>query len=139
MEIVDIFQNDELETLARKCNTNFRRLAWATRETVRKQSAIDSKAVNEALQDVNEAMQEIGGEINRLENVVIPDTVSTQIDALDIPGMIDDGVASVIPPVGAYMMSDTSPDAMYQGTTWSQVDTVDTTGGLQIPVWQRTA
>lgn len=132
MEIVDIFQSDELETLARKCNTNFRRLAWATREAVRKQSAIDGEAVDKAL-------QEIGNGINRLENVVIPDTVSTQLDALDIQGMIDDGVARAIPPVGAYMMSDMSPDAMYQGTTWSQVDTVDTTGGLQIPVWQRTA
>lgn len=132
MEIMDISQNDELETLARKCNTNFRRLAWSTREAIKKQSLIDGAAVDQAL-------RELGESISELTNVVIPDTVSEQIDALDIPGMIDDGVSRLIPPVGAYLLSDSSPDSTYQGTTWTQVDTVDTTGGLSIDLWQRTA
>lgn len=132
MEIMDISQNDELETLARKCNTNFRRLAWSTREAIKKQSLIDGAAVDQAL-------RELGDSISELTNVVIPDTVSAQIDALDIPGMIDDGVSRLIPPIGAYLLSDSSPDLTYQGTTWTQVDTVDTTGGLSIDLWQRTA
>jgi len=145
MEIVNLTHNDDLFAIARKCNTNFKRLASSINQSVKKQSRIDSEVTAEDLANA----------VNTLVQVAIPNEVtaqiasadiagqvatevSEQITAADIPQMVSDEVASqVSPPVGAYVMSDTMPS--YPGTTWVQADTVTTTGSLVIPLWERTA
>ena len=52
-------------------------------------------------------------------------------------GMIRQYTPNAYPPVGSYLMAQSSPASSYPGTTWQQVDTVGTTGGLSIPLWQR--
>lgn len=52
-------------------------------------------------------------------------------------GMIRQYTPNAYPPVGSYLMAQSSPASSYLGTTWQQVDTVGTTGGLSIPLWQR--
>jgi hypothetical protein len=146
MEIAEISQNDSLPSVIRKCNLNFRQLAWNIRQSVRKQSRIDS-------QGTDAAIVEITNQIAELENVTIPSVVgsavsaavpsevASQITAADIPQMVSNEVAAqaVVPPVGSYLLTQSDPSAIYDGTTWQQSDTVGTTGGAQIPLWERTA
>lgn len=146
MEIAKLSQNDDLPTVIRKCNVNFRQLAFSARQAIKKQSRIDMGGVDEEIGAITQS-------INELTNVTLPQMVSeqvtaavpaevaTQIAAANIPQMVSDEVASqmVVPPVGSYLLMQSDPSSMYVGTTWQQNDTVDTTGGAQIPLWERTA
>lgn len=130
MEIIGISHNDSLSVIAQKCDANFRQLFLSMRNSITRQGGASKQDIAIA---INAAVQ-------NLTSVIIPQEVDRQIDALDIPGTIDDEVSdAIIPPLGTYVMSDTSPATTYHGTTWTQVDTVDTTGGLSIPLWKRTS
>lgn len=130
MEVVDLSQNDDLIAVIRKCNMNFKQLYYTLTQSSRKQRRIDS-------QDVDQALQALGDNLAELQNVIVPQTVADSIAAMDIPGQIAAAIPDAYPPVGSYEISNTMP--AYDGTTWVQVDTVNTTGSLSIPLWQRTA
>lgn len=134
MEIIDLSHNDDLVTVVRKCNANFKQLYYTLTQSSRKQRRIDNQDVGEALQTLDESLIE-------LQNVVMPNAIADAIAALDVPGQItaalEESIPDAYPPVGSYEISDTMP--AYDGTTWVQVDTVSTTGSLSIPLWQRTA
>lgn len=150
MEIAKLSQNDDLLAVIRKCNINFRQLAFSARQAIKKQSRIDTEEMSEA---ISREISSITQTIAELTNVTLPQMVSeqvsaavpaevtTQIAAANIPQMVSDEVASqmVVPPVGSYLLMQSDPSSMYVGTTWQQNDTVDTTGGAQIPLWERTA
>ena len=134
MEIIDLSHNDDLVTVVRKCNANFKQLYYTLTQSSRKQRRIDSQDVGEALQTLDESLLE-------LQNVVMPNAIADAIAALDVPGQItaalEESIPEAYPSVGSYEISNTMP--AYDGTTWVQVDTIDTTGSLSIPLWQRTA
>lgn len=144
MEILDLSHNDDLLAVIRKCNANFKQLAFSASQGIKAQGRTSS----------GEAEAMVANAVNELTNVTIPNEVANQIsnadisgavddaiDALDISQMVSDEVASqmVVPPVGSYLMTQSDPSSTYAGTTWSQVDTITTTNATLIPLWQRTA
>lgn len=130
MEIVEITQSDDLMAVARKCAVNFRQMAWYIDQAVRKQGRID-------VEDVMTAVSGLSDEITEMVNVTMPNEVAAQIAAQDIPGQVEDAVEeATTPPVGTYVLADSSPS--YAGTTWQQVGTVSVTGGGSVPLWHRT-
>lgn len=133
MNIIDIFHNDDLVTVIRKCNENFRQLAWNTSQTSKLQSISDMSGVSAALADMQ-------SEINDLTTQTIPSEVAAQVTAADIPGQVSSEVtaqmASYAPPVGSYLIADQQPS--YTGTTWQQVGDVYINTSDTLPVWQRT-
>lgn len=126
MEIVEITQSDDLMAVARKCAINFRQLTRYIDQAVRKQGRID-------VEDVMSAVSGLSDEIARMINITMPNEVADQIAAQDIPGQVEEATT---PPVGTYVMADSSPS--HAGTTWQQVGTVSVTGGGSVPLWHRT-
>ena len=130
MEIMDLSHNDDLLAVVRKCNANFKQLYYTLTQSSRKQLRIENQDVSEALQALDESLIE-------LQTVVMPNAIADAIAALDVPGQIAMAIPDAYPPIGSYEISDAMP--AYESTTWVQVDTIDTTGSLSIPLWQRTA
>lgn len=157
MEILDLSHNDDLLTVIRKCNANFKQLAFSASQGIKAQGRASSSGAEAMVADaVNELTNvtvpnEVANQItnadipgvvaNQITNADIPGVVDDAIDALDISQMVSDEVASqmVVPPVGSYLMTQSDPSSTYAGTTWSQVDTITTTNATLIPLWQRTA
>lgn len=144
MEIIDLSHNDDLLAVIRKCNANFKQLAFSTSQGIKAQGRASSSGAEAMVADaINELTNvTIPNEVaNQIANADIPGAVDDAIDALDISQMVSDEVASqmVMPPVGSYLMSQGDPSSTYAGTTWSQVDTITTTNATIIPLWQRTA
>lgn len=131
MEIVDLSHNDDLLAVIRKCNTNFKQLAFSASQNLKAQGRSSGSSAEAMVADA----------INEITNVTVPAEVSAQIASQDIPQMVSDAVAAaaVVPPVGSYLMSQTNPSSIYAGTTWQQVDTVSTDSSTIIPLYQRTA
>lgn len=131
MEIVDLSHNDDLLAVIRKCNTNFKQLAFSASQNLKAQGRSSGSSAEAMIADA----------INEITNVTVPAEVSAQIASQDIPQMVSDAVAAaaVVPPVGSYLMSQTNPSSMYAGTTWQQVDTISTDSSTIIPLYQRTA
>lgn len=129
MEVIEITQSDDLSSVARKCAINFRQLARYVEQSVRKQGRIN-------VDDIMQVVTALADEVAEIESVTIPNEVSAQIAAQDIPGMVDDAVeAAMVPVVGSYEISDSMPS--YAGTSWEQVGEIELTGGGSAPLWQR--
>lgn len=144
MEIIDLSHNDDLVSVIRKCNANFKQLAFSASQGIKAQGRASSSGAEAMVADA----------INELTNVTIPNEVASQITNADIPGVVDDAIDAldisqmvsdevasqmVVPPVGSYLMTQSDPSLTYAGTTWSQVDTITTTNAMLVPLWQRTA
>lgn len=144
MEILDLSHNDDLLAVIRKCNANFKQLAFSTSQGIKTQGRVSNSNAEAMVADA----------INELTNVTVPNEVASQLMNADVPGMVDgaidalnisqmvsDEVASqmTMPPIGSYLMMQSNPSTAYAGTTWSQVDTITTTNARLIPLWERTA
>lgn len=121
MEIVNLSPNDNLVAVIRKCNRNFKQLAWSASQSLKKQGILDSTSINAAFAAITQSISE-------LESVTIPQAVSSEVSSQ---------ISNAYPPVGSYVMAASAPS--YAGTTWSQVDSVTTDGSTVIPIWERTA
>lgn len=143
MNILDISHNDDLVTVIRKCNQNFKQLVFESTQDVKRQGrSSDSSAeamVAEAVDDITNVIvpNEVSGQI---ANQDIPGKVSDAIDALDVPQMVEDEVAAqmTVPPVGSYLMATSNPSSTYSGTTWQQAGTITTDNSVVITLWERT-
>ena len=135
MEIINLSPNDDTGTIARKCNTNFKQLAWSSSQAIKRQS-------RESTEDIDAEIESIKQTLNNIVRVTIPNEVSSQIAEQDIPGQIDNvfnaRISEAYPPIGSYIMSQTSPAPSYSGTTWQQTDTINTNEGTTIKLWKRT-
>ena len=150
MQILDLVHNDDLHNVIDKCNLNFKELAFAMRQAIKKQGRQSDES---ASREINEA-------VNQLVVTTIPNEVASQIASSDIPGLVNREVSNQIlaadiptlvsnevedkmpmafPPIGSYIMMDSSPESSYDGTTWMQVDTIITETSVTIPLWKRTA
>lgn len=127
MEVVNLSHNDDIVTIVKKCNLNFKNIMWQLTKTLRTQQIVDVESLMESITSLSD-------DVARMESVTIPNEVASQIAAQDIPGLVSQASA---PPVGSYMMSQSSPASSYSGTTWQQVDSVTTDGSVTIPLWQR--
>lgn len=144
MEILDLSHNDDLIDVIRKCNTNFKQLAFSTTQSIKAQGRSSSSGAEAMVADaINELTNvTVPNEVaSQIANTDIPSIVNDAIDALDISQMVSDEVAAqaVVPPVGSYLIMQTDPSVMYPGTTWQQTYTIGTTGGPTLPLWERTA
>lgn len=133
MEIVKISPNDTLSSIARKCNQNFRQIAWSSRQAVKSQSRIDSDNVTARIAEIYDEIGRVIGSISS--------EVSAEVARQDIPRMVSDEVTRqvVLPPVGSYLLTNTDPALTYANTTWQQTDSVTTDTSVVIPLWERTA
>lgn len=144
MEILDLSHNDDLIAVIRKCNTNFKQLAFSTTQSIKAQGRSSSSGAEAMVADaINELTNvTVPNEVaSQIANTDIPSIVNDAIDALDISQMVSDEVAAqaVVPPIGSYLIMQTDPSVMYPGTTWQQTYTIGTTGGPTLPLWERTA
>lgn len=85
MEILNLSHNDDQFAMVRKCNTNFRQLAWAANKLVRDQGIMDASSLNTAIQGLQD-------QIDALTNTTIPAEVTAQLAAADIPGQVSDAL-----------------------------------------------
>jgi hypothetical protein len=136
MEIINLSPNDDTSTIARKCNTNFKQLAWSSSQAIKRQS-------RESTEDIDAEIEAIRQTLSNVIRVTIPNEVSSQISEQDIPGQIDnvfdERISEAYPPINSYIMSQTSPASSYSGTTWQQTDTITTNEGTTIKLWKRTS
>lgn len=144
MEIVNLSHNDSILTIARKCNQNFKQLAWSSSQAMRKQGRMEEADVSDAIVDVYDEIARVAGSIatevsSQVAAQDIPGKVDDAIMAQDIPQMVSDEVTAqmIVPPVGSYLMTQADPSAIYVGTTWQQSDTMTTDGSVIIPLWER--
>ena len=86
MQIADLSHNDSLETVVEKCNLNFRELAYATRQSIRK---MGRQSDDEAARLINDA-------VASLISTTIPNEVTSQLNAADIPGQVSNEVTTQI-------------------------------------------
>lgn len=144
MEILDLSHNDDLLAVIRKCNTNFKQLAFSASQGIKTQGRVSNSNAEAMVADA----------INELTNVTVPNEVASQLMNADVPGMVDGAIDALnisqmvsnevasqmtMPPIGSYLMTQSNPSTAYAGTTWSQVDTITTTNAMLIPLWERTA
>lgn len=61
MEIIELAQSDDLSSIVRKCNANFKQVAWSSK-AVKKQGLISTETINATLVNIQ-------GEIDDLNNV----------------------------------------------------------------------
>lgn len=134
MEIIDVSLNDDHMELARKCRDNFRQIAWAIGQG-NKLNRINSSDIAGMVNAISGQVIELTNDVSDLSNVRIPSEVASQIATQDIPGMVDNAVGAVLPPVGSYLMSDQMPS--YAGTTWQQAGNIVTDTPATIPLWKR--
>jgi hypothetical protein len=138
MDIVNISQSDDLATVARKCDTNFKQVSWSLRQYVNKQGRIAGDQVDRAITVIRD---EVDGLVAGLPGMV-SNEVTTQLNAMDLPTIIEEEVESqmqgIYPPLGSYLLTNYDPSNDYPGTYWQQVDSVTTDGNVTIPLWQRT-
>lgn len=88
MEIVNLSQNDSIPTIARKCNQNFKQIAWSSNQAMRKQGRMEESDFSDALIGVYDEIANVAGSIAT--------EVSSQIAAQDIPQMISDEMTTQI-------------------------------------------
>lgn len=88
MEIVNLSHNDSIPTIARKCNQNFKQLAWSSSQAMRKQGRMEKSDFSDALIGVYDEIANVAGSIAT--------EVSSQIAAQDIPQMVSDEVTTQI-------------------------------------------
>lgn len=144
MEILDLSHNDDLLAVIRKCDANFKQLAFSTSQGIKTQGRVSNSNAEAMVADA----------INELTNVTVPSEVANQIANADVPGMVDDAIDALnisqmvsdevasrvtMPPIRSYLIAQSNPSTTYAGTTWSQVDTITTTNATLIPLWERTA
>lgn len=136
MEIVNLSPNDDTGTIARKCNTNFKQLAWSSSQAIKRQG-------RESIEDIEAEIESIEQTLGNVVRVTIPNEVSSQISEQNIPGQIDSAfdarISEAYPPIGSYIISQSSPAPSYSGTTWQQTDTITTNEGTTIKLWKRTS
>lgn len=129
MEIIELKQSDDLPSVVRKCNANFKQVAWSSNQAVKKQSRMDMSGIDAAFMDMQNRLDAMERSIENIE--------------LSLPGDIADAVSDAIPdafpPVGSYLMSDTDPGLHYGSTTWTQAGTITADGNTTIQIWKRTA
>lgn len=80
MEIVNLTHNDDVTAIAKKCNVNFKSLAWSVSQLMKKRVLIMTDTIDGALQ--------------QMVDTVIPNEVSSQIAALDVPGLVSTAIAN---------------------------------------------
>lgn len=148
MELLDLSHNDDIVSIARKCNINFKKM-WST---------IRNMSSNQARSEHDETNRTINNAINSLVNTTIPNAVSSQISALDISGQIrvavtnqidsinipqvvsdeiDNRITDAYPEIGTCVISNNVPS--YDDTEWQQIDTITTDSSTTIPIWERIA
>lgn len=130
MRIIDISTNDDTAAIAKKCNINFKQLAFDASQGTKSQSQLDQASVSAALSAVN-------NRVDALTNTRIPQEVKAQVEAA-LPAMVKAEVAKQsVPPMGSYLIMDESPEQLYPSTLWAQVGSVSLSDELSVPVWKR--
>lgn len=101
MEIVELSHNDDIQSLARKCNINFKQLLYALRQTLKKQSRLDGETNSIALDDAVTSLiqtsipNEVRSQISSLDiSGRISREVTSQINSLDVPGLVDTAITN---------------------------------------------
>lgn len=145
MNIVDIRQTDDLAVVARKCDANFKQVSWALRQYTDRQDRQAADEVDKVVRRINDDLTDLSQQLEELTGSLpgmVTDEVTTQLNALDIPTIVEEEVESqmqgIYPPLGSYILTNNDPGNDYPGTYWQQVDSVTTDGSLVIPLWQRT-
>ena len=134
MEIVELSQNDDIVGIVRKCNANFKQIAWSEVQE-KKRNRTDASDMADAIIAMRNDLDDFGESI--------PSQIAAQIASMDIAGQIATEVAaqiaSIAPPVGSYMIMPTDPSSEYPGTTWTRSGTISPSGGSSVQLWRRTA
>lgn len=126
VSIIQINQNDDLQEVIRKANTNFSTVANVAATTSTSSVITDDKSEAVARQ-----LYSIQTSINQLRS-----WVQTQLSSMDTEIQeLEQKIKDMVPKVGTYVLSDTNPSSQYPGTIWEKV----TPAPIQnINTWKRT-
>jgi len=86
MELINITHNDDLRSVANKCNINFKQIGTTLANLLKRQNMVERGVTNDT---INQA-------VTTITNVTIPNEVTSQINALDIPDSISSEVTTQI-------------------------------------------
>lgn len=140
--IIDINHNDDLQTVIRKCNRNFKVI-------VGQQSKLDQIEANDASDAVSNIVSGAIGEAVDSLNVIIASEANTRrladqdiqrsISDLrsDVPDMASNAILDAHPVNSAYTTFGTENPETIIGGTWTMVDSVSV-GSESLKVWKRT-
>lgn len=140
--IIDINHNDDLQTVIRKCNRNFKVI-------VGQQSKLDQIEANNASDAVSNIVSGAVGEAVDSLNVIIASEANARrladqdiqrsISDLrsDVPDMISSAILDAHPVNSAYTTFGSENPGTVIGGTWTMVNSVSV-GSESLKVWKRT-
>lgn len=142
---LNLNHSDDLETVIRKCNTNFQLFATQRQQSdvknTKQQEDAESVTDEKIAQLEEDTAEAIGQAVDSMVQRIEAEANQRSGADLDLENAID-AIAQTIPdpPIDtAYLTFGTEdPANVYANTTWSQVGTL-TVGNETLNVWKRTA
>ena len=142
MQLIELSHNDDVISIANKCNINFKNIWFTLKNMTNKQVRYERSETDSVINSV----------VDNLITTTIPNVVTSQIAAQNIPGQISNAIEQedipqmvadevsqrmpdAYPEIGTYVISANMPS--YSGTAWQQADTITTDSSVTIPVWER--
>lgn len=108
--LLELGQNDELATVIKKSNMNFRNLGWALKQKIQQASDGSSSEWKQAIADLRDETEQ---EVSTLTQTI--DTLADQLTEAEAT------MKKMIPPVGAILFQFSNPESMYPGTKWEKL------------------
>lgn len=111
--LLELGQNDELTTVIKKSNMNFRNLGWALKQKIQ-QASDGSSGWKQAIADLRDETEQ---EVSTLTKTI--NTLSDQLTAAEMT------MERMVPPIGSVILQTKAidPNTMYPGTTWTKWST----------------
>lgn len=107
--LLELGQNDELTTVIKKSNMNFRNLGWALKQKIQ-QVSDGSSEWKQAIADLRDETEQ---EVSTLTQTI--NTLSDQLTEAEAT------MKKMVPPVGAILFQFSDPASMYPNTRWEQL------------------
>lgn len=108
--LLELGQNDELTTVIKKSNMNFRNLGWALKQKIQ-QASDGSSEWKQAIANLREETEQ---EVSTLTKTI--NTLSEQLTEAEAT------IKKMVPPIGAVLIQINDPVLEYPGTQWEPQD-----------------
>jgi hypothetical protein len=117
--LLELNQNDELPTVIKKSNMNFRNLGWALKQKIQQATDGSSAEWKQAIADLRDETEQ---EVSMLTKTI--NALSDQLTAAEAT------MEKMVPPVGSvlFQWNPVNPNTMYPGTTWERYAKYHTIG-----------
>lgn len=113
IDIVEIWVNDDLREVIRKCNYNFR-------QYMRTQSD-DGSSIVTAQDDIADVKEELARQVDKIIKIIDEKTSIQDKKISELESKISDVKIDIVPNVGTWLYADYDPNSKWPGTKWEKV------------------